>query len=145
MSFFANVVFVCLTQLTPPRTLVSEPDTQNIEKEGLVNGLGWKCTLCQVCQHTSNWMFVGILMCVYQKCFVHGSCLRILGSCEHQAEKIRTLLQVSGSAESSTGYRRFCSVHFHPGLFTRLWEIWKRNYEILYTKHREDISSLQAS
>ena len=30
----------------------------------------------------------------------------VLESCEHQAGKIRTLLQVSGSAESSTGYGR---------------------------------------
>ena len=28
--------------------LVSEPDPQKIEKEGLVNRLGWKCTLRQV-------------------------------------------------------------------------------------------------
>ena len=30
------------------RRLVSEPDPRKIEKEGLVNGAGWKCTLCDV-------------------------------------------------------------------------------------------------
>ena len=28
--------------------LVSEPDPREIEKEGLVNGAGWKCTLQNV-------------------------------------------------------------------------------------------------
>ena len=43
--------------VVPPR-LVSEPDPQRIGKEGLVNGVGWKCTLqnvrnfinCQTCK-----------------------------------------------------------------------------------------------
>ena len=30
------------------RRLVSEPDPRKIEKEGLVNGAGWKCTLWNV-------------------------------------------------------------------------------------------------
>ena len=30
-------------------SMVSEPDPQKIKKEGLVNGLGWKCTPCLVC------------------------------------------------------------------------------------------------
>ena len=29
-------------------TVVSEPDPRKIEKEGLVNGAGWKCTLRNV-------------------------------------------------------------------------------------------------
>ena len=36
-----------------------------IKKEGLVNRLGWKCTLCPVCRRTSNWILISILMCVY--------------------------------------------------------------------------------
>ena len=35
-----------------------------IEKEGLVNQLGWKCTLRPVCRCTSNWVLISILMCV---------------------------------------------------------------------------------
>ena len=33
--------------------LVSEPDPQNIGKEGLVNGAGWKCTLWDVRNFTT--------------------------------------------------------------------------------------------
>ena len=43
---------------------VSEPDPRKIEKEGLVNWLGWKSTLCPVCRRTSNWLLISILMCV---------------------------------------------------------------------------------
>ena len=43
--------------------VLSEPDTRKIEKEGLVNWLGWKCTLHPV--HTSNWLLMSILMCIY--------------------------------------------------------------------------------
>ena len=45
--------------------LVSEPDPRKIEKEGLVNRLGWKCTLRPVCRRTSDWLLINILMCVY--------------------------------------------------------------------------------
>ena len=45
--------------------VVSEPDPRKIEKEGLVNRLRWKCTLCLVCRHTSDWLLFSILMCVY--------------------------------------------------------------------------------
>ena len=44
--------------------LVSEPDPRKIEKEGLVNWLGWKCTLRPVCRRTSDWLLISILMCV---------------------------------------------------------------------------------
>ena len=37
-------------------------------KEGLVNWLGWKCTLCLVCRCTSDWLLISILMCIYWKC-----------------------------------------------------------------------------
>ena len=43
-------------------TLVSESDSQKIEKEGLVNWLGWKCTLRLVCRRTSDWLLISILM-----------------------------------------------------------------------------------
>ena len=33
-------------------------------KEGLVNWLGWKCTLRPVCRRTSDWLLISILMCV---------------------------------------------------------------------------------
>ena len=45
--------------------VVSEPDPRKIEKEGLVNRLGWKCTLRLVCRRTSDWLLISILMCVY--------------------------------------------------------------------------------
>ena len=47
------------------RLLVLEPDPRKIEKEGLVNWLGWKCTLHQVCRRTSDWLLNSILMCVF--------------------------------------------------------------------------------
>ena len=49
-------------------TLVLEPDPQEIEKEGLVNWMGWKCTLHPVCRRTSDWLLINILMCIYWKC-----------------------------------------------------------------------------
>ena len=52
--------FVCVHK----HALVSEPDPRKIEKEGLVNRLGWKCTLRPVCRRTSNWLLISILMCV---------------------------------------------------------------------------------
>ena len=45
--------------------LASEPDPQKIEKEGLVNGMG---TLRPVRRHTSDWLLISILMCVYWIC-----------------------------------------------------------------------------
>ena len=90
--------------------LVSEPDPRKIEKEGLVFRMGWKCTLRPVCRRTSDWLLINILMCVYWNAnrtrAVFAFCF-VLESCKHQAGKIRTLLRVSGSAESSTGYGRF--------------------------------------
>ena len=90
--------------------LVSEPDPRKIEKEGLVFRMGWKCTLRPVCRRTSDWLLINILMCVYwnanRTIAVFAFCF-VLESCKHQAGKIRTLLRVSGSAESSTGYGRF--------------------------------------
>ena len=44
--------------------VVSEPDPQKIEKEGLVNWLGWKYTLRPECRRTSDWLLISILMCV---------------------------------------------------------------------------------
>ena len=42
----------CLGTLSPEAQtqphVVSEPDPRKIEKEGLVNGAGWKCTLQNV-------------------------------------------------------------------------------------------------
>ena len=35
--------------------IVSEPDPRKIKKEGLVNGMGCKCTLQPVFGHTSDW------------------------------------------------------------------------------------------
>jgi len=43
--------------------VVSEPDPQKIEKEGLVNGQGWRCTLHPACRRTSDWLLISILMC----------------------------------------------------------------------------------
>ena len=97
-------------------------DPQKIEKEGLVNGLGWKCTLCPVCRHTSDWLLISILMCVYNHTFCY-----VLESCKHQVGKIRMHLQVSGSTESSNWLQKvqqllkflaFHSVHFYP---TPVW------------------------
>ena len=34
------------------------------EKEGLVNQLGWKCTLHQVCRCTFDWILISILVCI---------------------------------------------------------------------------------
>ena len=98
---------VCRLRLT---VLVSEPDPRKIEKEGLVFRMGWKCTLRPVCRRTSDWLLINILMCVYWNAnhtrAIFAFCF-VLESCKHQAGKIRTLLRVSGSAESSTGYGRF--------------------------------------
>ena len=58
--------------------VVSEPDPRKIEKEGLVNWLGWKCTLRQVCRRTPDWLLISILMCVYWKCQLHESHLHVL-------------------------------------------------------------------
>ena len=53
---------------TPRGWVVSELDPRKIEKEGLVNRLGWKCTLCPVWRHTSDCLLISILMCIYWKC-----------------------------------------------------------------------------
>ena len=41
--------------------VVSEPDPRKIEKEGLVNWLGWKCRLRPVCRGTSDVCLLEIL------------------------------------------------------------------------------------
>ena len=55
-------------------------------------------------QHTSDWLLISILRCIYQNNGNHtravfASCF-ILESCKHRVGKIRTLLRQSGSAES---------------------------------------------
>ena len=85
-------IFETGTTVTPH--LVSEPDPSKIEKEGLVNEAGWKCTLCSVCRRTSDWLWlalISILMCVHWKCEPHKNHLRILLWAVHQAEKIENL------------------------------------------------------
>ena len=62
--FPAPVLIACSIK-TVASFLVSEPDPRKIEKEGLVNRLGWKCTLRPVCRRTSDWLLISILMCVY--------------------------------------------------------------------------------
>ena len=42
----------------PTEDVVSEPDPRKIGKEGLVNWLGWKCTLRPVWRHTSDWLLI---------------------------------------------------------------------------------------
>ena len=64
--------------------LVLEPDPRKIGKEGLVNWLGWKCTLHPVCRHTSDWLLqLAFLMyirnanrtkAVFEFCFALESC-----------------------------------------------------------------------
>ena len=110
--------------------LVSEPDPQKLEKEGLVNGLEWECTLCLVCRCTSDWL---LIRCVFSE---NANCTRavfafcfVLESCEHQTGKIRMLLRASVWFSR----RFYCqwkvlqllefltvhSAHFHPAPFTR--------------------------
>ena len=38
----------CVIMHLLPSCIVSEPDPRKIEKEGLVNGAGWRCTLRNV-------------------------------------------------------------------------------------------------
>ena len=86
--------------------IVSEPDPQEIEKEGLVNGMGWKCTynVRPVCRRTSDWLLINILVrianrmrTVFAFCFV----------LEIPSGKDKMLVHVSGLAENSTGFARF--------------------------------------
>ena len=55
-------IFETGTTVTPH--LVSEPDPSKIEKEGLVNEAGWKCTVCSVCRCTSDWLWLAF-WCVF--------------------------------------------------------------------------------
>ena len=103
--------------------VVSEPDPHKIEKEGRVNWLEWKYTLC-LC--TSDWLLISILMCIYWKCLYNrtrqSSRFVSLESCKHQARKKyaclvqhKTLQALQDSAINIT----FRSVHFHTTPLTR--------------------------
>ena len=103
---------VSLTKLSSQQwsmqQVVSEPDPQKIEKEGRVNWLEWKYTLC-LC--TSDWLLISILMCVYWKCLHNrtrqSSHFVSLESCKHQARKREQFVRVSDSAQNPTGFARF--------------------------------------
>ena len=59
-----TVHFIC-TVFCARQNVVSKSDPQIIEKESLVNGLNWKCTLCLVWRCTSDCLLISILMCIY--------------------------------------------------------------------------------
>ena len=125
----------------PGPSLVSEPDPQKIEKEGLVNGMGWKCTPSLVYSCTSDWLLISILMCnyigianrtrtVFTFCFV-------LESCKHQAVRIeclylclvqqKTLQALQGSVSNKIPNIPQCTLPPHPVYqtllsdFSRFW------------------------
>ena len=66
----SNKYLVGVLDDTPPKSrvcasngyhFVTQPDSEGLE-EGLVKGLGWKCTWDLVCSCTSDWLLVSILL-----------------------------------------------------------------------------------
>jgi len=110
--------------------IVSEPNPQKIEKEGLVNGQSWRCTLHPVCRCTSDWLPISILMCdemltAQSRLHKRPDVFRCSRKLWTPSGKIRTLEVTLSPAEGSTDGGRFSnliifrSVHFHTGPFTR--------------------------
>ena len=71
--------------------LVLEPDPLIIEKEGLVNWLGWKCTLRLVCRRTSDWLLSDVHLLEMLAAREPSCVLLRFRSCKHQAGKIERL------------------------------------------------------
>ena len=86
-----NTVGIFETGTTVTPHLVSEPDPSKIEKEGLVNEAGWKCTLCSVCRRTSDWLWIAF-WCAFIGNANHMKIIsRFALSCTHQVRKIENL------------------------------------------------------
>ena len=81
--------------------IVSEQDPQQIEKEGLVNGMRWKCTYAP---STSNSLLINILIRIANRMRTVFAFCFIL---EIPSGKDKMLVHVSGLAENSTGFARF--------------------------------------
>ena len=127
--------------------LVSEPDLWKIKKEGLVNWLGWKCTLCSVCRRTSDWLLISILICAFignanrtRTVFAFGF---VSESCKHQAGKIerlyvclvqqKTLQTLQGSVTNKIPNIPQCTLPSRPIfqiLLSDFSRVWLRDYHV---------------
>ena len=100
------------------------------QKEGLVNWLGWKCTLCPVCRCTSDWLRdckgcalirnANRMRAVFAFCFVLECCYTKWVQLEHfwGVWFIRKLYWLQ-KVQQLIKFLTFCSVHFHPTQFIR--------------------------
>ena len=106
------------------RHLVSEPDPWKIEKEGLVNGAGWKCTLRNVRNYQLELSaepdtHKSILIFLAWRLLLTKTKQNTMAALVQLAFLINAHQNAKIKSQSEVCLHTRLSVHFHPSPFTR--------------------------